>query len=70
MQDVRFAGTMNQRTGIFEPAAAGPNPERVQGTNNAGNLQVVASLEQDGANVTGEGQLIVTVQRWNSPPLK
>jgi quinohemoprotein amine dehydrogenase len=70
MQDVRFAGTMNQRTGIFEPAAAGPNPERAQGTNNAGNLQVVASLEQDGGSVSGEGQLIVTVQRWNSPPLK
>ena len=70
MQDVRFAGTMNQRSGIFEPAGAGPNPEREQSTNNAGNLQVVASLEQEGSSVTGEGQLIVTVQRWNSPPLK
>lgn len=70
MDDVRFAGNMGQRSGIFEPAGAGPNPDRVQGTNNAGNLQVVASMEQDGGDVTGEGQLIVTVQRWNNPPLK
>ena len=70
LEDVRFAGTMGQRSGIFEPAGAGPNPERVQSTNNAGNLKVVASLEEEGNSVTGEGQLIVTVQRWNSPPLK
>jgi quinohemoprotein amine dehydrogenase len=70
MEDVRFAGSMGRTSGIFEPAGAGPNPERVQGTNNAGNLKVVASLEQEGASVSGEGQLIVTVQRWNSPPLK
>jgi quinohemoprotein amine dehydrogenase len=70
MQDVSFAGTMDEHTGIFEPAVAGPNPQRVQGTNNAGNLQVVASLPQGDASVTGDGQLIVTVQRWNSPPLK
>lgn len=69
-EDVRFAGQMDQRRGIFEPAAAGPNPERRHSTNNAGNLQVVASVEQDGASVSGTGQLIVTVQRWNNPPLK
>ena len=70
MDDVKFAGNMGRQSGIFEPAGAGPNPERVQGTNNAGNLKVVASLEQDGDSVMGEGQLIVTVQRWNNPPLK
>ena len=39
-------------------------------TNNAGNLKVVAMTEQDGVQASGEAQLIVTVQRWNNPPLK
>jgi len=36
-------------------------------TNNAGNLKVIAELEEGGHK--GQGQLIVTVQRWNNPPL-
>lgn len=69
-RDVEFAGVMNAETGIFSPAGAGPNPQRRMNTNNAGNLKVIATLNQDGHRATGEGQLIVTVQRWNNPPLK
>ena len=69
-RDVNFAGKMSAASGIFTPAGAGPNPERNMSTNNAGNLKVVAVLEQDGHKATGEAQLIVTVQRWNNPPLK
>ncbi|WP_043245714.1 quinohemoprotein amine dehydrogenase subunit alpha [Pseudomonas solani] len=65
-QDVKFAGQM-QKDGVFVPGAAGPNPERRMMTNNAGNLKVIAQLEEGGQK--GEGHLIVTVQRWNNPPL-
>lgn len=65
-QDVKFAGQM-QKDGVFIPGAAGPNPERRMMTNNAGNLKVIAELEEGGQK--GEGHLIVTVQRWNNPPL-
>lgn len=70
MQDVRFSGVMDAVTGVFMPAAAGPNPERRLSTNNAGNLKVVAQVDLDGAPVRGEGQLIVGVQRWNNPPIR
>ncbi len=65
LDDVKYAGRMDAETGIFTPGPAGPNPERPFSTNNAGNLKVVA----ESAGVTGEGQLIVTVQRWNDPPI-
>lgn len=67
-QDVKFAGEMDSATGIYTPADAGPNPERYRSTNNAGNLNVEASLT--GSEATGSGRLLVTVQRWNQPPLQ
>ena len=65
-EDVKFAGQM-LANGIFMPGGAGPNPERRMMTNNAGNLKVIAQLQDGGQK--GEGHLIVTVQRWNNPPL-
>ncbi|TDF84187.1 quinohemoprotein amine dehydrogenase subunit alpha [Pseudomonas sp. H9] len=65
-EDVKFAGDM-QPDGVFVPGGAGPNPQRKMMTNNVGNLKVIAQLEDGG--MKGEGQLIVTVQRWNNPPL-
>jgi quinohemoprotein amine dehydrogenase len=67
---VRFAGQMDKDSGVFTPAAAGPNPERKYQTNNAGNLKVVATVDQGEQEIRGEGQLIVTVQRWNNPPIR
>jgi quinohemoprotein amine dehydrogenase len=69
LADAKFAGTM-QDSGIFMPADAGLNPERPFQTNNAGNLKVIATVEDGGQPVAGEGQLIVTVQRWNDPPIR
>mgnify|MGYP000117894465 CR=1 FL=1 len=69
-QDVKFAGTMDAVTGIFTPADAGPNPERKQSTNNVGNLKVVAAVSDGSQTVEGDAQMIVTVQRWNNPPLR
>jgi len=69
-EDVRFAGVMDADSGVFTPGAAGPNPERKYQTNNAGNLKVLATVEQEGTLLNAEGQLIVTVQRWNNPPIR
>ncbi|HLT00535.1 MAG TPA: quinohemoprotein amine dehydrogenase subunit alpha [Geminicoccaceae bacterium] len=69
MADTEFAGEM-QPNGVFLPAEAGPNPKRPFQTNNAGNLKVIATVQDDGRAVTGEGQLLVTVQRWNDPPIR
>lgn len=68
-RDVHFTGRMNAETGMFTTAAAGPNPERRMSTNNAGNLKVVANVTEEGRQLSADGQLIVTVQRWNNPPL-
>jgi hypothetical protein len=38
-------------------------------TNNAGNLKVIAAVDDAGKSLTGEGHMIVTVQRWNNPPI-
>jgi quinohemoprotein amine dehydrogenase len=69
MDDTGFVGEM-QANGLFLPAEAGLNPERQFQTNNAGNLKVVATVEDGDQTVTGEGQLLVTVQRWNDPPIR
>ncbi|MEZ5610782.1 MAG: quinohemoprotein amine dehydrogenase subunit alpha [Rhodocyclaceae bacterium] len=68
-KDVEFAGVMSADSGVFVPAGAGPNPARRMMTNNAGNLKVVAEVAQGDTAVRGEGHMIVTVQRWNNPPI-
>jgi len=68
-RDVEFAGRMDAIRGIFTPGAAGPNPQRRMSTNNAGNLKVVATVKDGDQTLEGDGQLIVTVQRWNNAPL-
>lgn len=69
LHDAKFAGKM-EPNGLFMPAGAGPNPERPFQTNNAGNLKVIATVKDGERSVTGEGQLLVTVQRWNDPPIR
>ncbi len=66
LKDVEFAGEMDESLGIFMPGVAGLNPKRPFSTNNAGNLKVLAKSGE----ASGEGQLIVTVQRWNDPPIR
>lgn len=67
-RDVQFAGSIDQK-GRFTPAGAGPNPDRKFSTNNAGNLYVVARVKDGDREVEGKSHLIVTVQRWNTPPI-
>lgn len=66
--DAQFAGHI-EANGQFIPAAAGPNPARA-GKNNIGDLKVIATLQDAGKSIDGEGHLIVAVQRWNTPPLR
>ena len=69
LNDVKYTGKITQ-AGMFEPASAGLNPERPFSTNNAGDLSVNAAVDVGGQTLEGSGQLIVTVQRWNDPPIR
>lgn len=68
-RDVEFAGVMDASTGVFTPGDAGPNPARKYGTNNAGNLKVIATLKDGERELAAEAHLIVTVQRWIHSPI-
>jgi quinohemoprotein amine dehydrogenase len=67
-EDEKFAGHFDMR-GRFLPSAAGPNPAREFSGNNVGNLTVVARAADGKRTVEGRGHLIVTVQRWITPPI-
>ncbi|HUI58715.1 MAG TPA: quinohemoprotein amine dehydrogenase subunit alpha [Steroidobacteraceae bacterium] len=80
-EDEKFAGHIDSN-GRFLPAGAGPNPARKFSANNAGNLSIVAALKDAPEAAAGKGEplggappvsgkahLIVTVQRWNTPPI-
>ena len=67
-RDAAFAGRF-EPSGLFVPNAAGPNPQRKFRTNNAGDLAVHAVVQDGDRTLTADGHLIVTVQRWNDPPI-
>ncbi len=69
LKDADFAGKITP-TGLFEPAGAGPNPARPMSTNNAGNLAIVGTVDDDGNKLEGKAQLFVTVQRFVDPPIR
>lgn len=68
MKDLSFTGTLDA-SGLFTPAAPGPNKARKFGTNNAGELKIVAAVKDGKRTVKGHAPLIVTVQRWVDPPI-
>jgi quinohemoprotein amine dehydrogenase len=69
-RDVEFAGKFEDpNVGVFTPGDAGPNPARKYGTNNAGNLKVIATVKDGAREFSGEAHLIVTVQRWINSPI-
>jgi quinohemoprotein amine dehydrogenase len=67
-EDEKFAGHFDKR-GRFLPGGAGPNPGREYSGDNVGNLTVLAQVQDGTRAVEGHGHLIVTVQRWNTPPI-
>ncbi len=69
MEDAKFAGEISP-DGLFTPGPAGPNPARVMGTNNTGNLKVIATVKDGDATLEGTGQLYVTVQRFVDTPIR
>ena len=69
LEDAKFAGEIHAN-GQFRPAEAGPNPKRPFSTNNAGDLTVKARVMDGSRSVSGDAHLIVTVQRWNDPPIR
>ncbi|WP_413873175.1 quinohemoprotein amine dehydrogenase subunit alpha [Albidovulum sp.] len=68
-EDAKFAGQIGP-SGIFDPAGAGPNPERVMSTNNAGNLSVIATVKDGDRTLEGRGHLYATVQRFVDTPIR
>lgn len=69
MSDVEFAGKLDSN-GLFVPGDAGPNPQRKFHTNNAGDLKVTAVVDDGGRKIEATRPLVVTVQRWNDPPVR
>jgi quinohemoprotein amine dehydrogenase len=67
-EDEKFAGHFDRR-GRFLPGPAGPNPAREFSGDNVGDLTVLAQTEDGGRTVEGRGHLVVTVQRWITPPI-
>jgi quinohemoprotein amine dehydrogenase len=67
-EDEKFAGHFDPR-GRFLPNSAGPNPAREFSGNNVGNLTVLAHAVDGDRTVEGRSHLVVTVQRWNTPPI-
>ena len=68
MKDAKYAGVIDG-SGLFSPADAGPNPNRKYGTNNAGELRAFATVKDGASTVNSSVPLVVTVQRWNDPPI-
>jgi quinohemoprotein amine dehydrogenase len=66
--DAGFAGVM-EPNGQFHPAFAGPNPAR-NNLSNVGDLAVLATVKDAPRTLAGQGRLVVSVQRWNTPPLR
>lgn len=69
MKDAQYAGSIDQ-SGLFTPADPGLNPERPMSTNNLGNLKVIATIDDQGKDISGEAHLIATVQRFIDPPIR
>jgi quinohemoprotein amine dehydrogenase len=67
-EDEKFAGHFDKR-GRFLPSPAGPNPAREFSGDNVGDLTVLAQAEDGGHTIEGRAHLVVTVQRWITPPI-
>jgi quinohemoprotein amine dehydrogenase len=73
--DKDFVGLIDERSGLFTPNLDGPNPKRKHGTNNYGDVWVVASYPAATAAsptrvLKGRAHLLVTVpiyMKWDQP---
>ena len=61
-------GHFDQRGASCRAAPARTRAREYSG-DNVGNLAVLARVRDGGSAVEGRGHLIVTVQRWNTPPI-
>ncbi|MGG3823507.1 quinohemoprotein amine dehydrogenase subunit alpha [Geobacillus thermodenitrificans] len=66
--DVHFVGRVDRDTGVFTPAAGGPNPKREWSTNNAGNVTITATYTDPltKKQIEAETVLLVTVPDYVS----
>ena len=71
--DKDFVGTIDRATGLFTPNVDGPNPKRRHGTDNFGDVWVVATCPQQdlAAGATGSSGQVVGSQQSRVPaPLR
>ena len=66
--DINFVGSVND-SGLFTPAAEGPNPARKKqannfGTNNWGDVWVDATYNVDGVTLKSKSYLVVTIPQY------
>lgn len=67
MKDLDYAGKFVGDNGLFVPGDAGTNPDRKYSTNNAGELSVIAEVDDQGRKVSASSLLNITVQRFSDP---
>jgi quinohemoprotein amine dehydrogenase len=73
--DKDYVGLIDEKSGLFTPNIDGPNPKRKHGTNNYGDVWVVASYPSATAGsptrvLKGRAHLLVTVplyMKWDQP---
>jgi len=64
--DIKYVGSIDA-SGLFTPAAEGPNPERFRSTNNAGDIWVEAAYTPEvgsARTLTARAYLVITVPRY------
>jgi quinohemoprotein amine dehydrogenase len=66
--DIKFVGSVND-SGLFTPAAEGPNPARKKQannfpTNNWGDVWVEAAFDTDGVTLKSKSYLVVTIPQY------
>jgi len=67
-EDEKYAGYIDRR-GRFLPSVAGPNPAREFSGDNVGDLTIIGAIRDGDREVAAQSHLIVTVQRWITPPI-
>ena len=69
--DTDFVGSVDAQTGLFTPAADGPDPKRKSMRNNYGDVWITATYKADGAApLKGRSYLVVAVPQyisWDQP---
>lgn len=68
-KDADYVGKIDEKSGKFSPNEAGPNKDRNMMTNNAGNINVVATYKDGKNELSQKAHMVVTVPKYVNPPI-